>query len=337
MPPNPLQDPQFLPFKLDLAGARVLFVRLDARQRAEAAFLDERALPAAAEGYWVGIDAWLAAATSPATATPRLDWIFHIGHCGSTLLSRLLQTWPEAAPLREPLPLRALAALDAGDAQRMRVMLRRLAQDWTRPLPPASRTVIKATSSCNALAGDALRLHADSRALWLDVALEPWLATILKSPGSIGDVLAAASERARLLAGDDEGIAEELRGLPPQRQCAMSWLAERVRYARLRATLPDRCLHVDFDDLLARPEAVLSAIAAHLDLDHARIAEALASPWWRRYSKAGEHAYAAADRDADHRLARERFGDLIRDAQTWLDALLARYQPLAARAPAIDV
>jgi hypothetical protein len=332
MTPSPLQDPQFLPFKLDLAGERVLFVRLDARQRAEAAFLDERALPAAAEGYWVGIDAWLAAAASPATATPRLDWIFHIGHCGSTLLSRLLQAWPEVAPLREPLPLRALAALDAGDAQRMRVMLRRLAQDWARPLPPASRTVIKATSSCNALAGDALRLRADSRALWLDIALEPWLATILKSPGSVGDVLAAAPERARLLVGGDDDIANELRSLPPQRQCAMSWLAERVRYARLRATLPDRCLHVDFDDLLARPEAVLSAIAAHLGLDHARIADALSSPWWRRYSKAGEHAYAADDRAADLKLAHERFGDAIHDAQAWLDGFVVRHPHLAAEA-----
>lgn len=333
MPPNPrpdpLQDPQFLPFKLDVAGARVLFVRLDSQQRAEAAFLDERALPAAAEGYWVGIDAWLAAAAT-ATATPRLDWIFHIGHCGSTLLSRLLQAWPGVAPLREPLPLRALAALDAGDAQRMRMMLRRLAQDWARPLPPATCTMIKATSSCNALAGDALRLHADSRALWLDMALEPWLATILKSPDSVGDVLAAASERARLLAGGDEGIADELRGLPPQRQCAMSWLAERVRCARLRAALPQRCLHVDFDDLLAQPEAELSAIAAHLGLDPARIAHALASPWWRRYSKAGEHAYAADDRVADLKLAHERFGDAIREAQVWLDGFLARHPHLAA-------
>ena len=336
MPPNPLQDPQFLPFKLDLAGARVLFVRLDARQRAEAAFLDERALPAAAEGYWLRIDDWLAASPAVAAA-PRLDWIFHIGHCGSTLLSRLLQSWAEVAPLREPLPLRTLAALDAGDAPRMHALLRRLAQDWARPLPPATRTLVKATSSCNALAGDAVRLHPDGRALWLDMALEPWLATILKSPGSIADVLAATPERVRLLAADDDGLARELHELPPHRQCAMGWLAERVRRARLsRAALRGRCLHVDFDALLARPEAVLSAIAAHLDLDRAGVAEALASPWWRRYSKAGEHAYAAVDRDADLRLARVRFGDMIRDAQAWMDALLARHPHLAAPSLAPD-
>lgn len=330
MSQNPLQDPCFLPFKLDLAGARVLLVRLDARQRADAAFLDERALPAAAEGYWVPLDAWLAA--PGAKAGMRLDWIFHIGHCGSTLLSRLLQAWPEIAPLREPLPLRALAAVDAVDAARTPALLLALARDWTRPLPPATRVLVKATSSCNAVAGDAMRLHPDSRALWLDMALEPWLATILKSPGSIADVVVATPERMRLLAAGNGALARELRDLAPHRQCALGWCAERVRRMRLSAAARGRVLHVDFDDLLARPEAVLLAIAAHLDLDVARIAGALASPWWGRYSKAGEHAYAADDRDADLRLARERQHDAIGDARSWLDELVSRHPGLAADA-----
>lgn len=329
MPPNPLQDPQFLPFKLDLAGGRVLLVRLDAQARADAAFLDERALPPVPEGYWMPIDAWRSA---PAADTAsRLDWIFHIGHCGSTLLSRLLQAWPEVAPLREPLPLRALAAAHDRDVvPHTRTLLRRLAQDWTRPLPPASRTVIKATSSCNALAAEAMRLQHDSRALWLDMALAPWLATILKSPHSIADVIAATPERLRLLASGDEGMARELHGLAPHRQCAMGWLAERARRAWLPDEVRSRCLPVDFDALLAGPEAVLSGIAQHLGLARGGIAAALASPWWWRYSKAGEHAYASGDRAADLRLARARHGDAIGDAQAWLDGFAARHPRIAA-------
>ena len=46
-------DPEYLPFRLDLAGSRVLFVRLDARQRREAAFLDPRALPPQPQGAWL--------------------------------------------------------------------------------------------------------------------------------------------------------------------------------------------------------------------------------------------------------------------------------------------
>ena len=39
-----IDSPDFLPFKLDLVGRRVLWLRLDEAQRREAAFLDGRAV-----------------------------------------------------------------------------------------------------------------------------------------------------------------------------------------------------------------------------------------------------------------------------------------------------
>src|SRR5688572_26505783 len=101
-------NPEFLPFKLDLVARRVLLVRLTATQRREAAFLDERALPAHADGGWMPLDAWLSQVVAPDI---QADAIFHIGHCGSTLLSRLLESWPQVQGLREPLPLRTLAEI----------------------------------------------------------------------------------------------------------------------------------------------------------------------------------------------------------------------------------
>jgi hypothetical protein len=103
---TPLTDPEFLPFKLDLVSRRVLLVRLTPAQRHDAAFLDERALPARADGGWVPLEALLAQTSVQAACA---DAIFHIGHCGSTLLSRLLESWPQVQGLREPLPLRILA------------------------------------------------------------------------------------------------------------------------------------------------------------------------------------------------------------------------------------
>lgn len=92
---TPQTDPEFLPFKLDLVARRVLLVRLTAQQRRDAAFLDERALPPGVDGGWLPLDAWQAHGdVAPA------DAIFHIGHCGSTLLSRLLESWPRLQALR---------------------------------------------------------------------------------------------------------------------------------------------------------------------------------------------------------------------------------------------
>lgn len=324
-----LHDPAFLPFKLDLGQARVLLVRLDARQRADAAFLDERALPAGAEGYWLPLRDWLAATADGPRA--RIDWIFHIGHCGSTLLARLLQTWPTLQVLREPLPLRSLAAVWPETEREARPVLRRCVQAWARPLPPAARSLVKATSSCNLLAGELLTDLPEARAVWLDLALEPWLATLLKSQASVADVLVAAPERARLLAGGDTALEEALAALEPHRRCAMSWLAERVRRDELLAgEARRRWLHVDFEVLLAAPRDTLAAICRHLQLDPASVDTALASPWWSRYAKAGQHAYGRDDRAADLRLARDRFAPLLDDARAWLDAFLSRHpQPSA--------
>lgn len=316
-----LRDPAFLPFKLDLERSRVLLVRLDARQRADAAFLDERALPAGVEGYWLPLQDWLATAGDAPSA--RIDWIFHIGHCGSTLLARLLQAWPELQVLREPLPLRSLAAAWPGGPAPVTPLLPRCIQAWSRPLPPASRSLVKATSSCNLLAGDALAQAPAAHAIWLDLALEPWLATLLKSQGSVDDVLVAAPARARLLAAGDAALEARLAALAPHRRCAMSWLAERGRRDALLAGDPARWLHVDFDALLTAPRDTLAAIAKHLQLDPDGVDAALASPWWRRYAKAGQHAYGRDDRAADLRLARERFAPLLDDARRWLDDFLA--------------
>src|SRR4249919_2284653 len=148
---TPLTDPEFLPFKLDLVARRVLLVRLTPAQRHDAAFLDERALPARADGGWVPLDALLTQAPAPAACA---DAIFHIGHCGSTLLSRLLDSWTEVQGLREPLPLRTLAEawplLDLPESRLSPTEAPRLLQAlwsrWSQPLAPHRRNVVKATS-----------------------------------------------------------------------------------------------------------------------------------------------------------------------------------------------
>jgi hypothetical protein len=321
-----LQDRRFLPLKLDLERARVLLVRLDEQSRDAAAFLDDRVLVQGVEAYWIPLERWL---EFPRDPQARTDWIFHIGHCGSTLLTRLMQHWPDVSMLREPGALRDVAAWSVGKRVDAGRLLERLACDWARA-SQESRTVVKATSSCNVLVEAALGLHAANRAIWLDMAAEPWLATLLKSADSVRDAIAATPERARWVAGDDHRLVQELLALPPVRQCAFGWHVEEQRREKLLAgSHGPRVLHLDFDRLLDDPESTLRRVAAHLDLDPARVSDAMASPWWRRYSKSAAHAYDAHAREADLRLARERQGDAITDALRWLDTWRTRHAILA--------
>ncbi|RNF83707.1 hypothetical protein [Montanilutibacter psychrotolerans] len=336
MPSSPLHDPAFLPFKLDPVTRRVLWLRVDPRWRREAAFLDERALPADAEGGWLGFDSLLDVPLPRARAA---DAIFHIGHCGSTLLSRLLDSWDDVQGLREPLPLRTLA--DAWPLLRQpqsRIapdqaprLLRALWAAWSLAPAPRSRCVVKATSSCNALAASVLAMHATSRAVLLDMPLRPYLATLLKSPNSVLDAANAAADRLQVL--HDHGVGDDLalHALSLPQQCAMGWLAERLRFDALaRGEHGDRVLRVDFEALLADPRAVLTALAEHLSLDPLGVDAAMASPAWGRYSKSQDHGYGRDDRAHDLHLAYERHRADIDAGLAWVSARLQRHPSLLA-------
>ncbi len=334
MPPSPLTSAEYLPFKLDLVAQSVLLVRLDATQRRNAAFLDERALPAGAAGGWLPLAAFAAADLPAARAA---DAIFHIGHCGSTLLSRLLEAWPGVQSLREPLPLRTLAEawsqLEAVDSRLSPAQARRLLQQfwaaWSRPLDGGARTVVKATSSCNGLVAPLLAAF-DTRAVLLDMPLRPYLATLLKSPDSLRDAASAAGERLRDLHARGYGEDIALHALSLPQQCAMGWLAERVRFAALAQQHPGRVLRVDFEQLLAQPEAELQRVAGHLHLDAALVPAALQSPAWGKYSKAQEHGYGRDDRAHDLQLAQQRHAGEIREGMDWVEARVQCHPALRA-------
>lgn len=328
---SPQTDPEFLPFKLDLVARRVLLVRLTAQQRRDAAFLDERALPAGVDGGWLPLDALQFQGDAPPA-----DAIFHIGHCGSTLLSRLLESWPQLQGLREPLPLRTLAEawpqlhapdsrLSPGEAE---TLLQALWAAWSRPLGASHRTVIKATSSCNGLIAPLLGQQPAMRAILLDMPLRPYLAALLKSPDSTRDAAAAAGERLRDLHRRGYGGDVMLHTLSLPQQCAMGWLAERVRFDALVREHAPRLLRVDFETLLAQPEAELHRIATHLQLDAAAVPSVMRSPAWGRYSKALDHGYGREDRAHDLALAVARNAREIEAGERWVADHLVRFAEL---------
>lgn len=334
-----VSDPHFLPYRLDAIGRRVLWLRLDAAQRRSASFLDERAIPPQAQGGWAPL-ASLADAGAP-QATPT-HGIFHIGHCGSTLLSRLLESWPQVQALREPLPLRTLAGLwpdrgqpwsrlSAGEAN---ATLHTLWQALGRPLPPATCTVIKATSSCNGLIAPLLDAGPGTRAVLLDLPLQPYLATLLKSDGSTVDAASAADERLRFLqaAGFAQDVALHRLSLPVQ--CAMGWLAEQARFSQLAQMHGARVLRLDFERLLAAPHAALQAVAAHFGLGSEGVARAAGADAWTRYSKAPDHGYGPDDRAHDLALAARRFEAPLAEGLAWVRERCAREPKLAEIAAA---
>ena len=103
-------SPLLYPQKLDTARDQVFLVRMDQAAYRTASFLDDRILTPTTRGAWAPWSVTAAAMSTTTTQRP-LHFIFHAGHVGSTLLSRLLDETRNVLPLREPVPLRTIAEL----------------------------------------------------------------------------------------------------------------------------------------------------------------------------------------------------------------------------------
>ena len=77
------------------------WVALSSKDYAAASFLDRRALSVTSSDHYFSMPI-ANASTCPEEHPNNLRWIFHVGHCGSTALSKLLGFHPEVLSLREP-------------------------------------------------------------------------------------------------------------------------------------------------------------------------------------------------------------------------------------------
>jgi hypothetical protein len=339
MDPSPLpaglpvgfaEDAAWLPFDLDLAADRLLLARLDAAAVRAASFLDQRALAAAAETREV---AWDAAAAAVRRA-PRRDaqYIFHIGHVGSTLLSRLLGEIPGILALREPLLLRAFAAATAvgrwGGTESAR-RFETLTALLSRTFGPDQRALVKATSFTSEIAD---RLVPDgSRALFLHVGARAYVETILGGDASRQELAMLTPTRVARLAGRCPDLVLAPERMTEAQKAVVGWACEMTSLARAGEGIgSERVLWIDFDAFLASPAASLDRAAAFLahPVPGGEAQNLAGGPLMRRYSKAPEYEYSPGLRRDVLADARRRFG---RD----IDAALAGLTAMGQRWPAI--
>lgn len=318
------------PQGLDLVRQGLLLIQFDANAYRAASFLDDRILTPQTRGGWVRIDRAMAAAPAVENARP-VHFIFHTGHVGSTLVSRLLEESGCVLGLREPLPLRVLAGAHdtLGQAESLLSaaqfdgLLAFFARLWSRGYDWARAVVVKATSSAGRLAGPLLTANGGARAVWLNLRAEPYLATLLAGANSPIDLRGHGAERIRRLSRllQLERPAP-LYALSLGELAAMSWLAETATQHQALQSAGARCLRVDFDQVLADVPGQMARIAAHfaLPIDAQFAAKVAGSAALTRYAKAPEHEYSPALRAQVLNDARRTHGEEIRKGLAWLEA-----------------
>lgn len=335
------RTPDLLPWQLDLSGSRLLLALLDEDAYRSAAFLDQRLnLDGRLQAIW----APLKQVSDDARASGRMQvpagFLFHIGHCGSTLLTRLLGEDPRLLPLREPLSLRMLAeserlagtsgaTLDRPAWEALRELLLLL---LTRSYREDQRALIKPSSNCNNLMEPVLASHPGHKAVFLYLNLRSYLANVLR-PQSRNALYVFANDRSFDLRRFMPGIPVSLDGLAPARLGALNWTASMAQLLQVRddPRFSGRVRPVGFEDFLRDPAASLVELSTFLGMpmESAQAQRVLAGGHMQRYAKDLRFPYTPELREEDLRHSLQVHAQDIDDAQAWLTGMLERTPGLA--------
>ncbi len=280
-----------------------VFATMDRAAYHRSIFLDRRISPAA-DGELRRPVAELVAALGKQPLEPP-GWIFHIAHCGSTLLARALDRPDGPLVLREPLALRQIGVAAAqgdalGPALRLAVALYGRAD--------GGRTAVKANVPVNFAAHALLAVAPEAPAILLYYPLEAYLLAILRSDNHRGWVRFITGE----LRPGIERWAGSLAALSDAELAAVLWLAQLRIYADLLARFPG-ARSLSADTLFDRPAETLAAAAALFGRadDPAWVAATVAGPVFATYSKNPGVAFDNATRLAmKARTAAALAGDL---------------------------
>jgi hypothetical protein len=323
-----------------LEDSAVLSPMSEASYRASS-FLDNRLVRAGDRDFGMPIPV-LGRLLDAQGARPRpVHWLFHVGHCGSTLVSRLLGELDGPFVLREPAVVMGLTRsgrrLEEPDFPITRerwdmlkdLALAMLGRTWRE----TDTALIKATSDAVNLAPVLLGAHPRSRALLLYVDLETFLATMLREHTRRELRLFAREFRIadfRRLAPE---APAEVEAYSAGRLAALAWLLHVRRMADLLddPVLARRTLALSFDDYLDAPGPSLLAMAGFLGYPQApeAVDALLTGAAATAYAKDPARPYDPARRATELAATRAAHRAEIEDALAWADGVVGATPALA--------
>ncbi len=326
--PELLESPAWFP--LEVSQGAVQLLQLDEAAYRTASFLDQRLRT---QGYREASCPLELVRRAGSSLPPRAYYVFHTGHVGSTLISRLLGAHESFFSLREPALLRTLAAgaePGAAPGSASTLDLRSALGLFSRSWRCHQRPLIKLTSIVSELTEVILGADEHPKAILMFTDPATYLRGILAGPNSrIETRMQAPARRRRLL----RRLAGEWWSEPRSEgeQIAMTWLCEMLALHQGATRFADRVAWVHFDAFLQDPASALRTLfhALGAELPCAEIQAIVAGPLMRQYSKAPEHAYDAALRRAVLLSADREHPVELRRGMQWLQAAGGR-SPLVA-------
>lgn len=254
---------------------------------------------------------------------PNLGYIFHVAHCGSTLLARALDVPASNLVIREPMLLRQLGVersahfgAPAPDDWRKRLRLATTMLD--RRYRADGPVIVKANVPVNMMVDDLMAANPQQAAIAIYFSLEHYLQAILRSPNHRKWV---------------EGVSEELKdgiaALVGPRATTQShavtaarlWLAQMLVYDAALSKYPN-AVSLNAEDLFDTPRETTAAAFRHFGqtVSAPELDTIMAGELFKRYSKNPQVAF---DNNARHERRRALMAELapeIAEARAYVQA-----------------
>lgn len=286
-----------------LEGDEAVLVPMDRTAYRRSIFLDHRISPAGEGGWRVPLGELGGAVPS---AQP-MGWIFHVAHCGSTLLARALDELGGGLVLREPSALRQLAL------QHDRPLLPAVLAMLSRRYPGDGPSLVKANVPVNFMLDAIAASDPVAPTILLWSRLDHYLTAVLRSDSHRGWVRGVTDLLAAHLG--------PLGGLCDAERAAALWIAQHRRFAAL-LDLMGHARPLEAERFFAEPAASLARAADLFGLGDcdARIARLVGGPLFATYSKNPGVRFDNTARQAMQIGTLQKLAPQIALARRWLDA-----------------
>jgi hypothetical protein len=341
---NPSQDPARQERLLAMLTSPAMFLRdldplrgiatftpMSEESYRNSAFLDNRIQRAGERDIAIDLDDLLDLVQARPHRRRPIHYVFHIGHCGSTLLSRILGDRDCFLALREP-PLlmglsRSMRALGRPgfpiSRERWESLLSLSLWMLSKTWRPEQTVLVKPTSQAGGLIPVLMDYTGLEKAVLLYVDLETHLPMILRPHTRRETRLFAADYAVRDFARLAPGYPDSPDRYTVAQLAVMSWLLHVRDFAGItaQASAAARCLPLHFEAFLRRPGDAIVEICRFFGqpVKHSEL-ERLTSPdLLQRAAKNTDQTYGEDARRRELESARQEYRQEIEEGLTWAD------------------
>lgn len=320
------RNPDFFLWQFD--GSQAVFARMTRGTYYDSIFCDRRIVAAQPELATIDLEHLMQAHTTLGLEPPELCYIFHIAHCGSTLLARALDTKDQNLVCREPMALRQMAfeAVTGGyentPPERWSAQLRLAVSLLGRCYNKSGPVVVKANVPVNFVIPQLMRVSPGTRAVLLYSTFENYLLAVLKSSDHqqwvqlLFEQLASALSR---IIGIGSSI---LSRLSPAEMAACLWAVQMTIFTAVAREF-SHTKTLDSEALFENPTDAVTHCFGFFGqpVKDDRISQIITSDLFRSYAKSHERKhYDIAKRIEDRVVLKRRLKTELVQARAWLDA-----------------